>query len=72
MFMVDFFNTWFPFLYLYVGGGIFFLGGMILIRRTKAIDMRLKKDRFWWKVLIFGYFYFVAIHAFLIIAALYL
>jgi len=69
--MIDFFNTWLPYIYLYGGGGIFFLAGMILIRKTKAIDMRLKRDRFWWKALIFGYFYFAIIHAFLIIAALY-
>ncbi len=70
--MNDFFNTWLPYIYLYGGGGVFFLAGMIYIRKTKAIDMRLKKDRFWWKVLIFGYFYFAAMHAGLIIAALYL
>jgi len=70
--MPSFFNSWLPFIYLYVGGGVFFVAGMVLIRRTKALDMRLKRDRYWWKVMIFGYFYFMAIHAFLIIAALYL
>lgn len=70
--MPSFFNSWLPFIYLYVGGGLFFLAGLILIRKTKAIDMRLKRDRFWWKAMIFGFFYFMAIHAFLIIAALYL
>ena len=70
--MPTFFDSWLPFIYLYVGGGIFFLAGMILIRKTKAIDMRLKRDRFWWKVMLFGFIYYMAIHAFLIIAALYL
>lgn len=69
--MPSFFDSWLPFIYLYVGGGLFFLTGMIIIRKTKAIDMRLKRERFWWKVLIFGYFYFVFIHVTLIIAALY-
>jgi hypothetical protein len=69
--MPTFFNSWLPFLYLYIGGGIFFFAGMLLIRKAKSIDMRLKKDRFWWKVMIFGFFYFVAIHGLLIIAALY-
>jgi zinc transporter ZupT len=69
---MNFFNTWLPFIYLYVGGGIFFVAGMILIRKAKSIDMRLKQDQFWWKALIFGYFYFALIHAFLIFAALYL
>jgi len=70
--MPTFFDSWLPFIYLYVGGGIFFLAGMIFIRKTKAIDMRLKRDRFWWKVMLFGFIYYMAIHAFLIIAALYL
>jgi len=69
---LDFMNTWLPFIYLYVGGGIFFLMGLIIIRKSKALDMRQKRHRFWWKALIFGYFYFMALHAFLIIAALYL
>ncbi|TSA26276.1 MAG: hypothetical protein D4R68_07660 [Ignavibacteriales bacterium] len=70
--MPTFFDSWLPFIYLYVGGGIFFLAGMIFIRKTKAIDMRLKRDRFWWKVMLFGFIYYMVIHAFLIIAALYL
>lgn len=70
--MPTFFDSWLPFIYLYVGGGIFFLAGMIIIRKTKAIDMRLKRDRFWWKVMLLGFVYYMAIHAFLIIAALYL
>ena len=69
---LDFFNVWLPYIYLYVGGGICFLAGMIYIRKAKAIDMRLKRDRFWWKVMIFGFFYFMAFHGILIIAALYL
>jgi hypothetical protein len=69
--MPSFFNTWLPFIYLYGVGGIFFFAGMILIRKLKGIDMRQKKHRFWWKVMFFGYFYFMLIHALLIIAALY-
>ena len=68
---LDFFNVWLPYIYLYVGGGIFFVAGMILIRRTKAIDMRLKRDRFWWKIMLWGFVYYAIIHLILIIAALY-
>lgn len=68
---LNFFNIWLPYIYLYVGGAVFFIAGMILIRKAKSIDMRLKQDKFWWKALIFGYFYFAFIHAILIIAALY-
>lgn len=65
-------HTWLPFLYLYVVGGMFFLIGMIIIRKSKAIDLNKKRHRFWYRVLIFGYFYFVAFHALATLAALYL
>jgi len=69
---LDFFNVWLPYIYLYVGGTIFFVAGMILIRKTKAIDMRLKRDRFWWKIMIVGIVYYAVIHFVLIISAFYL
>jgi len=69
--MPSFSNTWLPFIYLYAVGGIFFFTGMIIIRKAKGIDMRLKRDRKWWRILLFGYFYFMLIHALLILAALY-
>lgn len=70
--MPSFFESWLPFIYLYGVGGAFFLTGMIIIRKSGAIDLQKKKHRFWWKILIFGYIYFMLIHAFLTIAALYL
>ncbi|MCW8849107.1 MAG: hypothetical protein OQJ81_03935 [Melioribacteraceae bacterium] len=69
--MPSFFNTWLPFLYLYGVGGIFFLLGMIIIKRSGAINLEIKRHRYWYKVLIFGYFYFVAFHLFFTILALY-
>ncbi|GAB4295597.1 MAG: hypothetical protein Kow0098_18010 [Ignavibacteriaceae bacterium] len=68
--MVTFQNTWLPFIYLYGVGGIFFLSGMLLIRKTGGIDMSKKRHRYWWKVMIFGFFYFMALHAILILIAL--
>lgn len=64
-------HTWLPFMYLYGVGGFFFLIGMIIITKSKALDMKLKKHRYWFKVLIFGFFYFAALHAFFTILALY-
>jgi hypothetical protein len=69
--MPSFFHTWLPFIYLYGVGGFAFLTGMIIIRRSNAIDLKLKRHRYWYRVLIFGYFYFAILHAILIIAALY-
>lgn len=64
-------HTWLPLLYLYGVGGLFFWIGMILIRKSKAIDLSKKRHRFWYKVLIFGFFYFVAFHVLTTIVALY-
>jgi hypothetical protein len=69
--MLTFFDTWFPFIYLYAVGGFFFLVGMIIIRKSGAINLAIKRHRFWNRVLIFGFFYFAALHAFFIILALY-
>lgn len=69
--MPSFFDSWLPFLYLYGVGGIFFLVGMLIIRKSGAINLKSKRHKYWYKVLILGFFYFVAIHAFFIILALY-
>jgi hypothetical protein len=69
--MLTFFDTWLPYIYLYVVGGIFFLFGMWIIKRSGAIDLTIKRHRYWYRVMIFGYFYFVLMHFIWIIAALY-
>jgi hypothetical protein len=70
--MPSFFNSWLPFIYLYVVGGFFFFLGIFLITRYGAINLKKKQHKFWMKVMIFGYVYFAALHASLTIAALYL
>jgi len=70
--MPSFFNTWLPFIYLYGVGGIFFASGLIIVRKAGSYDPSKKRHRLWWKVTIFGFFYFMLMHAALILAALYL
>lgn len=65
------YNTWLPFIYLYGVGGIFFLTGIVVIRKSKSINMNNKRDRYWLKVMYFGFFYFMVIHAVWILIALY-
>jgi hypothetical protein len=69
--MPSFFETWLPFIYLYGVGGIFFIIGMWLIIKSKSLNLKKKRHRHWLRLLIFGFFFFVALHAFLTIAALY-
>ncbi len=69
--MLTFADTWLPYIYLYGVGGIFFLVGMIIIKKSGAINLNIKQHRYWYRVLIFGYFYFALMHALLISLALY-
>ncbi|MGB5893123.1 MAG: hypothetical protein WBG58_03025 [Ignavibacteriaceae bacterium] len=69
--MLSFFDSWLPLIYLYGVGGIFFFFGMYFIKRSGAIDLSIKRNRFWYRVMFLGYFYFVLMHTFLTIAALY-
>ena len=69
--MPSFFNSWLPFIYLYVVGGFFFFLGIFLIKRNGAINLKKKQHKFWMKVMIFGFFYFAALHALLTVASLY-
>ena len=69
--MISFFNSWLPFIYLYGFGGLFFVIGIVITLKAGSFDLKKKKHRYWFKVLIFGFFWFMAIHVLLIIAALY-
>ena len=69
--MPSFEQTWLPFLYLYGVGGLFFLSGMLIIKKAGSLDLNKNRHRYWWHILIFGFFYFAIIHAVMIIAALY-
>jgi hypothetical protein len=69
--MLSFENTWLPFIYLYGVGGFFFIIGIIITLKSGALDLKKKKHKFWFRVIIFGFLWFAAIHFILNIAALY-
>ncbi|MBT8378102.1 MAG: hypothetical protein KJN64_02605 [Ignavibacteria bacterium] len=69
--MPSFFDAWLPFIYLYGVGGIFFFSGIIIIKKSGAINLSKKRNKFWLRVMLFGFFYFVALHFLVNIAALY-
>lgn len=70
--MPSFYNTWLPYIYLYGAGGIFFIIGLIITKKSGAYNPLKKRHKFWWKITILGFFYFMILHAALILAALYL
>ena len=53
-------------------GGIFFFAGMYIIIKSGSLNLKRKNHRWWVKILFGGYFFFMSLHALLIIAALYL
>jgi hypothetical protein len=66
------FQTWMPFFYLYGVGGVFFFVGIYIVLKSGSLNPNRKQHRFWLKTLLGGFFFFMALHAFLIISALYL
>lgn len=68
----SFINIWLPYIYLYGIGGLFFVTGMILVKKAGGYNPLRKRHRFWWKVTIAGFFYFMVLHFIWILAALYL
>jgi hypothetical protein len=69
--MPSFSHSWLPLIYLYAFGGFFFVSGLIIIQKAKAMNTHRKSHRKWRRILVFGFFYFLLIHTILIIAAIY-
>ena len=65
-------DPWTSYLYQYGLGSIVFLVGITLIRRTGSCVLDRGSDKFWFKWLIFGFFFFAILHAVWILLALYL
>jgi len=69
---MDFLRVWAPYLYLYGVGGLCFLLGIVLILRSRSCRPSRPSDRRWLGVLIFGYFWYAALHGLWTLAALHL
>lgn len=63
-------RVWLPFIYLYGVGGIFFLTGLFLVLKSGALDLKRRTHRRWLGVLIFGFFWYFAIHGLGTLAAI--
>ncbi len=53
---------WAPYLYQYLLGGLIFVIGLWVIRRSGACDFDRPGDRRWFGYLVFGYFSYAALH----------
>ena len=63
-------QTWLPFLYLYGVGGIAFFLGLALIVRTKALRRSFYQHKIWLGILLYGFFFYMSIHAVFIYLAM--
>ena len=63
-------NPWTNYFYMYGFGAIFFGFGIVLILKTGACDLKLTRDKYWFKVLIGGFVFFASLHAIWIVLAL--
>ena len=65
-----FYHSWLPFIYLYGVGGIFFVLGLIIIRRSGSLELSIPKHQRWLKILYFGFIWYMLIHGALTFFAL--
>lgn len=67
---LPFSHTWLPYIYLYGIGGLLFLSGVIITIKSESLDLKRPKHRIWLSVLIFGFIWFMVMHALWNMAAL--
>ena len=67
---MNFTHTWLPFIYLYGLGGILFVFGIIITIKSGSFDLSRKSHKKWMWVLLFGFVWYLMIHALMTLAAL--
>ena len=67
---MDFTHTWLPFIYLYGLGGILFIAGIIITIKSGSFDLNRKAHKNWMWVLLFGFVWYLMMHALMTLAAL--
>ncbi|MEA3287435.1 MAG: hypothetical protein U9Q77_08685 [Candidatus Marinimicrobia bacterium] len=63
-------HSWLPFIYLYGLGGILFLSGIFITLKAGSFDLKRHSHRKWMWILIFGFVWYLTMHALLTWAAL--
>lgn len=66
---LDFDRVWLPYIYLYGVGGVFFVGGLIMILRSEAYNKMRPSDRRWMGLMFFGFAWYASLHGLGILAA---
>jgi len=67
---MPFSHTWLPYIYLYGVGGLLFGSGLIITLKSGSLDLKRPGHKMWLAVLIFGFIWFMVMHALWNLAAL--
>lgn len=68
--MDHFSHSWLPFIYLYAFGGLLFVAGIIITVKAGSFDLKRFAHKKWMWVLLFGFVWYIVMHALLTWAAL--
>ncbi len=68
--MEYFSHSWLPYIYLYGLGGLLFIAGIFITIRSGSLNPEKISHWRWFWTLIFGFVWYMSLHASLILAAL--
>ncbi len=63
-------HSWLPFIYLYGLGGILFVAGILITLKAGSFDLRRSSHKKWMWILLFGFVWYLTMHALMTWAAL--
>ncbi len=67
---MPFSHAWLPYIYLYGVGGLLFGSGLLITIKSGSLDLKRPRHKNWLVVLIFGFIWFMVMHALWNLAAL--
>ncbi len=67
---MPFSHAWLPYIYLYGVGGLLFGSGLLITIKSGSLDLKRPGHKMWLAILIFGFIWFMVMHAVWNLAAL--
>ena len=67
---MPFSHAWLPYIYLYGVGGLLFGSGLLITIKSGSLDLKRQGHKMWLAILIFGFIWFMVMHAVWNLAAL--
>ncbi len=60
---MPFSHAWLPYIYLYGAGGLLFGSGLLITIKSGSLDLKRPGHKNWFLILIFGFIWFMVMHA---------